>query len=187
MKTNKRKILQIIVPTLIVLFIAGIWIYKNYDKTPSEPVVPTESDGEALTSPENEADFALNAETLDLEKLTAYGLPIIIDFGADWCGPCQNFAPILDAMHEEMLNKAIIKYVDTDKYGDIASKFPVQVIPTQVFINADGTPYVPSDNIDVDFIEYPKADSGETEFTVHQGGLTADQLRAILADMGVSG
>jgi thioredoxin 1 len=72
------------------------------------------------------------------------------------------------------------------KYTDAANDFPVQVIPTQVFINADGTPYVPSKDLGVEFGFYSNKDTQEHVFTVHQGGLTAEQLNKILADMGVS-
>ena len=58
------------------------------------------------------------------------------------------------------------------------------MIPTQVFINADGTPYMPRDDIEIKFDMYSFKDTGEHAFTVHQGGLTEEQMRAILADMG---
>jgi thioredoxin 1 len=54
-------------------------------------------------------------------------------------------APVLKTMNAQMQGKAIIKFVDVWKNGDAARDFPVQVIPTQVFINDDGTPYVPSE------------------------------------------
>ena len=186
MKVGKSKLFKIVLSVCIVLVVAGIWIYKNYGNIAGKQAVPSENGGEVIEPSTEEDDFALNADSLDLEKLSSYGLPIIIDFGAGWCGPCREFAPILEAMHEEMLGKAIIKYVDTDEHSEIASEFPIQVIPTQVFINSDGTPYVPSENIDVEFSSYTYKDSNELAFTVHLGGLTAEQLRAILIDMGVS-
>ena len=74
-------------------------------------------------------------------------------------------------------------------FGNIrraAEGFPIQVIPTQIFVSADGTPYVPSDNIEIEFTMYSYKETGEHAFTVHQGGLTEDQMRAVLADMGVA-
>ena len=183
---NKRKALRIAAPVIIILFIVGIWAFKNIGDTEEEPVIPTQTADDPTATPAAEDDFALEAKTLDLEVLGSYGMPIVIDFGADWCGPCRAFEPILDAMHEEMLGKAIIKYVDTDEYSDITAKFPVSVIPTQVFINADGTPYQPSADIGIEFISYANKESGELEFTVHQGGLTEEELRTILTDMGVA-
>ncbi len=178
---KKKKLIRIIVPICIALVVVGIWMLKNLD----------DSSGAASTSPDlvtpiDNEDFALEATTLDLASLATYELPIVIDFGADYCAPCKEFKPILEAMHEEMMERAIIKFVDTEKYSDIASEFPVQVIPTQVFINADGTPYVPSEDIGIEFTMYSYADSEEHAFTVHQGGLTEDQMRLILADMGVT-
>ncbi len=84
-----------------------------------------------------------------------------------------------------MQGKAIIKFVDVWKNGAVANDFPIQVIPTQVFINADGTPYVPSGDMQIKFDMYRRKDIYEHAFTVHQGELTEDQMRAILADMGV--
>ena len=131
-------------------------------------------------------DFTLEAEAIDLEQLLTYQLPIIIDFGADSCIPCKEMAPVLKTMNTEMQGKAIVKFVDVWKYASAADGFPIQVIPTQVFINADGTPYVPGDDADVEFILYSNTDTGAHAFTVHQGGLTEPQMRAILADMGAS-
>ena len=180
---NKTKVLRIAVPAVILLIILGIWSVKNYGDSRKNNALPTESGALVLTD-EEKADFALDAESLDMDKLTSYGLPIVIDFGAGWCGPCREFAPIFEKMHDEMLGKAILKYVDVDKYSELAGNYPVSVIPTQVFINPDGTPYVPSKDLGVEFKTYSDKESGKTAFTVHEGGLTEAQLRDILSDMG---
>lgn len=170
---DKKKLTKILVPALIVIVIAGIWIFKH-------------SGSGKLISPNNSEDFALETEAVDLEVLTAYGLPMIIDFGSDSCIPCRQMAPVLKTMNEEMQGKAIIKFVDVWKYTEAANGFPIQLIPTQVPINADGTPYVPSDEIKIEFTMYSAKDTNEHVFTVHEGGLTEDQMRAILADMGIA-
>jgi len=181
---GKKKLIKIIVPICIVLVIAGIWIFKNDSGSSGMPPESGESAG--LVTPKNDEDFVLETKSVNLEALTAYGLPIIIDFGSDSCIPCKKMAPVLKTMNEEMQGKAIIKFLDVWKYPDAANDFPLQVIPTQIFINADGTPYVPSDNIEIEFTTYSYKETGEHAFTVHQGGLTEDQMRAILADMGVA-
>lgn len=171
---DKKKLVKIIVPVCIVLVIAGIWIFKNA-KSDIEPTVDNE-------------DFALEAVNIDLDTLAAYELPIIIDFGADSCIPCKEMAPVLKTLNAEMQGTAIIKFVDVWKNGEAAKDFPIQVIPTQVFINADGTPYVPGDSMadsSIEFTMYSYRDTDEHAFTVHQGGLTEEQMRRILADMGV--
>ena len=57
-------------------------------------------------------------------------------------------------MNAEMQGKAIVKFVDVWKHAEAADGFPIQVIPTQVLINADGTPYVPSEAMDDSGIEF---------------------------------
>ncbi|HHU90057.1 MAG TPA: thioredoxin family protein [Clostridiaceae bacterium] len=168
---DKKKLVKIIVPVCIVLIIAGIWIFKNAN-----------SDAPPIT---DNKDFTLEATNIDLEVLTSYELPIIIDFGADSCIPCKEMAPVLKTLNVEMQGAAIIKFVDVWKNEDVANDFPIQVIPTQIFINADGTPYVPSDDIKIEFTMYSTKDTNEHVFTIHQGGLTEDQMRRILTDMGV--
>ena len=56
-------------------------------------------------------------------------------------------APVLETLNEEMYGKAFIQFADVWQYADVASNVPVQVIPTQVLINADGTPFVPSEDL----------------------------------------
>lgn len=172
---DKKKLLaKILVPILIAATLTIIWIVKTH---------PTPTPIDEQTG--NVADFVLEATSIDLDTLKEYKLPIIIDFGADSCIPCKEMAPVLKTLNAEMQGKAIIKFVDVWKNGDAAKDFPIQVIPTQVFINADGKPYVPSDDMGIKFDMYSKKDTGEHAFTVHQGGLTEEQMRAILVDMGV--
>jgi len=184
---DKKKIVKIIVPACIVLVIVGLWAYKNADKGSKATTSPSNNTSSGSVKPENKDDFLLEADSIDLETLTSYGLPIIIDFGADSCDPCRRMAPVLVKMNEEMQGKAIIKFVDVWKNSAAAREFPVELIPTQIFINADGTPYTPSNNITVkNFKTYSYQDTGEHAFTTHQGGLTEDEMREILADMGVT-
>ena len=113
------------------------------------------------------------------------GIPIIIDLGADSCFHAKKWS-CAENVDAQSRVRAFIKFVDVWKYGEAANDFPIQVIPTQVFINADGTPYMPSDDIEIQFDMYSYRETGEHAFTVHQGGLTEEQMRAILADMGVA-
>jgi thioredoxin 1 len=189
-KQNKKSvILKILILVVLLIAVAVIWLLKNGSVTK----VAADQAAEATTAAENtatdkkqdqDADFALEAEAIDLATLFSYKLPIIIDFGSDSCIPCQEMAPVLKNANEDYRGKAIIKFVDVWKYTDAANNFPVQVIPTQVFFNADGTPYVPSDDLGVEFGFYSLKDTQKHVFTVHQGGLTAEQMDKIIADMG---
>lgn len=176
---KKKSIIKILIPCLILLVICGIYFFKN---SPAQ-----NQEQENNVTPEDTAFVLAATEAIDFEALTEYGLPIIVDYGSDSCIPCQQMAPVLETMNEEMTGKAFIKFVDVWKYTDAANNVPVQVIPTQVLVNADGTPFVPSDELaqTIEFILYSSRETGEHVFTVHQGGMTEEQMRLILAEMGV--
>lgn len=199
---DKKKLVKIGVPVLIVLLVAGVWLIKNQEAvepvTTNVPVIQgavepaTAEDliesGASAPAVANDPNFDLHTEQIDLEVLSAYKLPMILDFGSDDCIPCKEMAPVLKKMNAQMQGKAIIRFVDVWKYTNGADGFPVQVIPTQVLINADSKPYVPSEAMEtsgIRFTMYSMKDTNEHMFTVHQGGLTEEQMRLILKDMGV--
>lgn len=171
---KNSKVAKIVVPLIIVIIVAGIWMVKNSQKT----VQPGIADN---------ADFALNVtDQLDLDQLKSYGLPIIIDFGADSCVPCKEMAPVLKELNEELQGKVIIKFVDVWKYQALAEGYPIRVIPTQIFIDAEGNPYTPSDPEGMQMNLYTLRDSEEHVFTSHEGGMTKEQLLNVIREMGVN-
>ena len=59
--------------------------------------------------------------------------PILVDFGATWCGPCQSLAPQIDKMAQEFAGQAVVAKVDVDQEGDLATRFNVLSVPTVLF------------------------------------------------------
>lgn len=168
-----KKAKTIIIIGLVLIAVTVVWTVKN-----------TLADGAAKGN--GNPDFALDVtETLDLDHLKTYGVPIIIDFGADYCQPCREFAPILKDLNEEYQGKAIIRYVDVAKYQDLVEGFPVSVIPTQILIDASGNPYVPKDASAIPMKMYSDQNTGLRTFTAHEGGLTKTQAETILKEMGM--
>ena len=67
-------------------------------------------------------------------------LPAIIDFYADWCGPCKMVAPVLEELSNEYEGRLVIYKVNTDVEQELSAVFGIQSIPTILFIGADGEP-----------------------------------------------
>ncbi len=67
-------------------------------------------------------------------------LPAIIDFYADWCGPCKMVAPILEELSNEYDNRIVIYKVNTDIEQELAAVFGIQSIPSFLFIDKNGEP-----------------------------------------------
>jgi thioredoxin 1 len=83
-------------------------------------------------------------EVLDYTTQTEWNyqgtLPAIIDFYADWCGPCKMVAPVLEELAKEYQGKLIIYKVDTEKEQELAAAFGIRSIPTFLFIPKEGKP-----------------------------------------------
>jgi thioredoxin len=62
-------------------------------------------------------------------------VPVLVDFYADWCGPCRMLAPTLDRLAKEFSGKARIVKVNVDQDPGLAQKYQVNSIPALVFIN----------------------------------------------------
>lgn len=69
------------------------------------------------------------------EEVVNSNLPIIIDFYADWCGPCQMMKPVFEAVSQEYSGKLKFLKLDTQSESGLASKFGIQGIPAFVIVN----------------------------------------------------
>jgi thioredoxin 1 len=67
-------------------------------------------------------------------------LPAIIDFYADWCGPCKMVAPVLEELAKEYDGKLLIYKVDTEVEQELSAVFGIRSIPTFFFIPVKGQP-----------------------------------------------
>lgn len=66
-------------------------------------------------------------------------VPVLVDFSASWCGPCQMMGPVLDQLSAEYEGKAKIVKVDIDESMDLAQKYQIMSVPNMIFFK-DGAP-----------------------------------------------
>ena len=81
----------------------------------------------------NVTDASFQADVLDSEK------PVLVDFWADWCGPCKMIAPALEEIADELGERVTIAKMDIMENPDVAGKIGVQSIPLMVLFK-DGKP-----------------------------------------------
>ncbi|MBO4529160.1 MAG: thioredoxin [Paludibacteraceae bacterium] len=78
--------------------------------------------------------MAVKITDANYEEIAATDKLILIDFWAQWCGPCRMLSPTIDDLANEYEGKAVIGKVDVDDNPDIAEKFSIRNIPTILFV-----------------------------------------------------
>jgi thioredoxin 1 len=79
-----------------------------------------------------------SATAATVSQALSSGKPTVIDLGARTCIPCKKMAPILESLSGEYRGKASVLFIDVHDDQSAAQKFRVQMIPTQIFFNAQG-------------------------------------------------
>lgn len=70
----------------------------------------------------------------NFEELLKGDLPVVIDFSATWCGPCQKIAPIIDELATEYEGKVNIYKCDVDECDELTSRYGIRNVPTVLFL-----------------------------------------------------
>jgi thioredoxin 1 len=69
-----------------------------------------------------------------LDKVLKTDKPVVIDFWAEWCGPCRMVAPIIEQLAEEYKDNVIVGKIDVDENNEAITKYGIRNIPTILFI-----------------------------------------------------
>lgn len=130
---------------LILLFVIALLpaCTKQTTKTDNKKDETTETDKIMKTIQLNKADFltkVANYETNPSEWKYLGDKPALIDFYADWCGPCKAIAPVLEELAAEYDGQIYIYKIDTEKEQELAALFGIRSIPSLLFIPMDGKP-----------------------------------------------
>ena len=64
------------------------------------------------------------------ELLANSNVPVLVDFYATWCGPCQVMAPILEQVGAHLKNRVQVVKIDTDRYPGLATQYQIHALPT---------------------------------------------------------
>lgn len=77
--------------------------------------------------------MALQITDANFEELVNAGKPMVLDFWAEWCGPCRMVGPIIDELATEYEGRVTIGKMDVDNNNDVVAQFGIRNIPTVLF------------------------------------------------------
>ena len=134
---------------LLTITMATLLIYGNAKpvKSPQEPAIANNT---TVKTSETKGSEKLTKATF-LQKIWDYSTspqewkylgdkPALIDFYADWCGPCKAIAPVLEELAAEYGDQIYIYKIDTEAEQELAAMFGIRSIPSLLFVPMEGQP-----------------------------------------------
>lgn len=128
---------------LLLVLIAGISLTTYAQTNSSKTEEPTKTENKVKTIHLNKIDFlkkVANYEANPNEWKYLGDKPALIDFYADWCGPCKAVAPVLEELAKEYDGEIYIYKIDTEAELELSALFGIRSIPSLLFVPMNGTP-----------------------------------------------
>jgi thioredoxin len=153
-----KKVVFILAIAVFSLYSCGSGQAKNNEKEGAEnsvAQVQTVADNSALSQNSEEGGTILLSKNVFLQRVWDYentpeewtykgDKPALIDFYADWCGPCKIASPILEEISHEYAGDIYVYKIDTEKEKELAAVFGIRGIPAFLYIPVGGQPVMMS-------------------------------------------
>ena len=130
---------QLILPMAAIVISLAACAQPHQDNTPAAKTEQTKDTKTIHLTKDEFRTKVFDYETSNDWKY-AGDKPAIVDFYADWCGPCKTIAPMLDELADEYAGQIYIYKVNIDEQPELASAFGIRSIPTLLFISMEGQP-----------------------------------------------
>lgn len=138
-----KKFVSIIVLAAIIMIACSTGNSKTNDEgasTKNQAVSQNDEGGTSLITKDEFLKEVWNYKESPDEWKFLGDKPVVIDFYADWCGPCRIASPILEEVSNEFAGKVKVYKIDTQKEKELASIFGIQSIPAFLYIPVEGKP-----------------------------------------------
>lgn len=130
---NRRRATKALFAALAVMALGSVFFIPSRNS-----IVGAAEEQKAVSESRPSDKPADAAKEKPAEAPAAKALPKLVDLGADKCIPCKKMAPILDELKKEYAGKFDVVFIDVWKSRDEAKKYDINLIPTQIFFNAEG-------------------------------------------------
>ncbi len=128
---------------LIIASVIGLFFAQCSNAGSNQTKAKTEQKATTAVKHIGKAEFLTQVFDYQKNPQTVVYLgkkPAIVDFYANWCGPCRQLSPLLEELANEYKDKIVVYKIDTDKEKEIAQDLGIQALPTLIFFPLKGKP-----------------------------------------------